>query len=514
MQLGACHHFAGTGHRKMTWVDKPGLAGFLRRVKISRSCSAQNTPGLIGGMVSSPPAQPKSTNVAQMRLLAESLSVAPFVLTALIIAYSISLTPFVPWTYVSIWTMAMLALQFINLRLSRSFLSLDAEEVIVDYWAPRFKANALAFSITLTSTLFVFWSPDNILHQNYLISTVAISFAPMMLVTVCYLPVAHRTIFPMLAGLILRFVSLGDMRHITIAIVLVIFGFLLHQLAVTINGAMSRSINLQSDKNALIEQLFRAKRESDAARARAEEANRAKSHFLANMSHELRTPLNAIIGFSEVMMREIFGQHSKPIYKEYSNDINGSGQHLLGLINDILDLSRIEAGRFEISEEEVDLGEVAEEARHLLDIRAKAQGVEIIYDFEKNLPLLYADARAIRQIWINLLTNAIKFSHKGGTITLTARRETNGDLCFGVHDQGAGISETEIDRVTEVFTQGAAGIAQPGKGSGLGLSIVKGLLHIHNGRFEIHSKLGEGTQAEAVFPASRLIGDRQTSAVG
>ena len=498
----------------MAWADEPGLARFLRRVKISRSSSARDASGLIGGVVAPTLNQPKSTSVAQMRLLAESLSVGPLVFPALIIAYSITLTPFVPWTYVSIWTMAMLALQFINLRLSRSFLSLDAEEVIVDYWAPRFKANALAFSITLTSILFVFWSPDNILHQNYLISTVAISFAPMMLVTVCYLPVAHRTIFPMLAGLTLRFVSLGDIRHIMIVVVLVIFGILLHQLAATINGAMSRSINLQSDKNALIEQLFRAKRESDAARARAEEANRAKSHFLANMSHELRTPLNAIIGFSEVMMREIFGQHTKPIYKEYSNDINGSGQHLLGLINDILDLSRIEAGRFEISEEEIDLEQVAEEARHLLDIRAKAQGVDVIYDFEDSLPLLYADARAMRQIWINLLTNAIKFSPKGSTITLVAEREANGDLRFGVHDQGSGISESEIDRVTEVFTQGAAGIAQPGKGSGLGLSIVKGLLHIHNGRFEIRSKLGEGTQAEAVFPASRLIGDHLISAVG
>jgi two-component system cell cycle sensor histidine kinase PleC len=277
---------------------------------------------------------------------------------------------------------------------------------------------------------------------------------------------------------------------------------------------MSRSINLQSDKNALIEQLFRAKRESDAARARAEEANRAKSHFLANMSHELRTPLNAIIGFSEVMMREIFGAHSKPIYKEYSGDINSSGQHLLGLINDILDLSRIEAGRFEISEEEVELKDIAEEARHLLNIRATAQGVDVICDFESNLPLLYADARAIRQIWINLLTNAIKFSPKDSTITLIARRTPDGDLRFGVHDQGSGISDAEIDRVTEVFTQGAAGIAQPGKGSGLGLSIVKGLLHVHNGHFEIRSRLGEGTQAEAVFPASRLMSGHRAVAVG
>jgi two-component system cell cycle sensor histidine kinase PleC len=222
------------------------------------------------------------------------------------------------------------------------------------------------------------------------------------------------------------------------------------------------------------------------------------------MSHELRTPLNAIIGFSEVMAKEIFGGHTNPIYKEYSNDINYSGQHLLGLINDILDLSRIEAGRFQIVEEDINIVQIAEDGRHLLDIRAQAQGVTVIADFEPGLPTLCADARAMRQIWINLLTNAIKFSPSGTTVTMIARLDPTGDLRFGVHDQGAGISEAEIGRVTEAFTQGAAGIAQPGKGSGLGLSIVKGLLSLHGGSFEIRSALGKGTQAEAVFPMERL----------
>src|SRR3546814_54752 len=135
----------------------------------------------------------------------------------------------------------------------------------------------------------------------------------------------------MILGLVIRFVTLGDMLHVIVAGVVLMFALVLRRLALSVNGAISRSINLQTDKNVLIEQLFRAKRESDAARLRAEEANRAKSHFLANMSHELRTPLNAIIGFSEVMAREIFGAHSKPIYKDYSHDINISGQHLLGL---------------------------------------------------------------------------------------------------------------------------------------------------------------------------------------
>ena len=445
------------------------------------------------------------TRIAQMRVLAESQGAIPILMPLLIVAYCASLTPVIAWAALVAWGVTIISLHLLYSHVSRSFLRLSTEDIDVPLWARRFEAVSLAFALTLASILFLFWLPDDPLYQNYVVSTIAISIAPFTLVTVCYLPVFYRALVPLIGALALRFVTMGDMGHVIVAGVLIIFGLVLRRLALSVNGALSRSINLQSDKNALIEQLFRAKRESDAARARAEEANRAKSHFLANMSHELRTPLNAIIGFSEVMATEIFGGHSKPIYKEYSHDINRSGQHLLGLINDILDLSRIEAGRFEISEEEVDIVALAEEANRLLNIRAEAQGVTVAYDFAPDVPTMYADTRAMRQIWINLLTNAIKFSPRDTTVTMVVSIDPNGDLRFGVHDQGSGISESEIGRVTEAFTQGAAGIAQPGKGSGLGLSIVKGLLKLHNGSFEIRSKLGEGTQAEAVFPEQRLL---------
>lgn len=491
------------------------LAGRFRFIRQSISTGMTTaTPGATArnllrkgrrAAIKADPTISDQTRISQMRVLAESQMAVPVLLPVLIIAYCASLLPVVDWPVLAVWAATMIGLHFLSTYNARALMRQAFNDVDADRWARRLEGQALAFSITLTSLLFVFWPPNDPLYQNYLISTVAISFAPMTLATICYMPVFYRTLMPMIAGLILRFVTMGDFGHVIVASVLVVFGFLLRRLALSVNGAMSRSINLQSDKTALIEQLFRAKRDSDAARARAEEANRAKSHFLANMSHELRTPLNAIIGFSEVMATEIFGGHSKPIYKEYSNDINRSGQHLLGLINDILDLSRIEAGRFDIVEEEVDIVALADEARHLLAIRAEAQGVTVVGNFAPNLPLLYADARAMRQIWINLLTNAIKFSPRGTTVTMLVQIDANGDLRFGVHDQGTGISESEIGRVTEAFTQGAAGIAQPGKGSGLGLSIVKGLLQLHCGSFEIRSKLGEGTQAEAVFPEQRLL---------
>ncbi|HEY4344983.1 MAG TPA: ATP-binding protein [Parvibaculum sp.] len=491
----------------MTLEDAPQRAGHIRSAGDITSKTGAVARALDRLRVAFSGASEVTTaeaSLAQLRTLAELQISMPIALPLLIAAFAASLYSMVDWWKLVIWTAGMSGLHLYAVYNARNYLGAAPEPSDLRYWSSRFECFSLAFSIGFSSILFFFWVPESMIYQNYVVSAVTIAIAPMTLVTICYFPVLHRTLIPMLVALAVRFISFGDVGHVVITCVLVIFGFLLKHLASSVNGAMLRSINLQSDKNALIEQLFRAKRDSDAARARAEEANRAKSHFLANMSHELRTPLNAIIGFSEVMATEIFGQHAKPIYKEYSNDINRSGQHLLGLINDILDLSRIEAGRFQIVEEEIDIVQIADEGRHLLDIRAQAQGVKVIANFEPGLPTLYADARAMRQIWINLLTNAIKFSPSGTTVTMVACLDPTGDLRFGVHDQGAGISETEIGRVTEAFTQGAAGIAQPGKGSGLGLSIVKGLLSLHGGSFEIRSALGQGTQAEAVFPMERL----------
>ncbi len=478
------------------------------RDKTSNSAMKETRAAFVDGLravLYGKPAQVSpDAGIAQLRALAELQINAPLALPLLFAAFAASLYSVVAWEILVSWMVVMSGLHYYAVYNARAYLRADVEPSQFREWAVRFETFSLAFSIGLSSILVLFWVPDNIVYQTYVISSVAIAIAPMILVTICYFPVFYRTLIPIIVAMVARFLAYGDMFHLGITVVLIMFGVLLKNLASSVNGAMLRSINLQSDKNALIEQLFRAKRDSDAARARAEDANRAKSHFLANMSHELRTPLNAIIGFSEVMATEIFGSHAKPIYKEYSNDINRSGQHLLALINDILDLSRIEAGRYQIAEEDVNIMQIADDARHLLYIRAQAQGVSVVEEFESDLPMLYADSRAIRQIWINILTNAIKFSSAGTTITMIARLDPTGELRFGVHDQGAGISENEIGRVTEAFTQGAAGIAQPGKGSGLGLSIVKGLISLHGGRFEIRSALGRGTQAEAIFPIDRL----------
>jgi two-component system cell cycle sensor histidine kinase PleC len=265
------------------------------------------------------------------------------------------------------------------------------------------------------------------------------------------------------------------------------------------------TLSFQSEKDELITELEHAKVNSDLARLRAEEANLAKSRFLATMSHELRTPLNAILGFSEVMKSEFFGGHAVAAYKEYSQDIHSSGQHLLALINEILDLSRVEAGRFELKEEPIRLANILEDCRHLVSLRAKKREIGIQESVEANLPRLWADDRAVRQVALNLLSNAIKFTPPGGSITIKIGWTSAGGQYFSVKDTGHGIPEEEIPVVMSSFGRGSLAQKNAEEGSGLGLPIVKGLVELHGGTFTLKSKVREGTEVIVVFPPERVM---------
>ena len=265
------------------------------------------------------------------------------------------------------------------------------------------------------------------------------------------------------------------------------------------------SLEARAEKDALIGELETSKAISDEARRRAEAANIAKSRFLAQMSHELRTPLNAILGFSEVMKSEIFGPHQVPAYKDYCADIHNSGVHLLGLINEILDLSRVEAGRYELNEEPVSLAHVVGECAHLLQMRARNRGLTIHEMFETDMPRLWADERAVRQICLNLLGNAIKFTPQGGEIWLKAGWTASGGQYLSVKDTGPGIPEEEIPIVLASFGQGSNSIKSAEQGAGLGLPIAKSLVDLHGGTFTLKSKLRIGTEVLVTFPPERVM---------
>ncbi len=264
-------------------------------------------------------------------------------------------------------------------------------------------------------------------------------------------------------------------------------------------------LTMRAESEALVAELEQAKANSDDARQRAETANLAKSRFLATMSHELRTPLNAILGFSEVMKSEVFGPLPNPTYKEYASDIHASGQHLLNLINEILDLSRVEAGRFELNEEPVNLLYSAEDAVRLVQLRARNKGVTLKETYEPGMPTLWADARAIRQIFLNLLSNAIKFTPAGGTIFIKVGWTMSGGQYLSVRDTGVGIPDDEIPTVLSSFGQGTNALKAAEQGAGLGLPIVQGFAELHGGGFSLKSKIRVGTEVLVTFPPERVM---------
>jgi two-component system cell cycle sensor histidine kinase PleC len=242
---------------------------------------------------------------------------------------------------------------------------------------------------------------------------------------------------------------------------------------------------------------------AEAARRAAEEASRAKSTFLATMSHELRTPLNAILGFSEVMKTEVMGPLANPIYKDYAGNIHDSGAHLLHLINDLLDLSRIEAGRYELHLEDVRLADIVDDCRRLLVLKAEARSITIDVTCPDELPALQADERAMRQVCLNLLANAVKFTPDGGTVRVDLGTDRSGWQSLTVVDSGPGMSDEEIALVLEPYRQGSAARRSSEHGTGLGLPIVHRLVELHGGRLELGSEPGRGTEAVVALPPGR-----------
>jgi signal transduction histidine kinase len=241
------------------------------------------------------------------------------------------------------------------------------------------------------------------------------------------------------------------------------------------------------------------------ARLAAEHANRSKSEFLAHMSHELRTPMNAVIGFTEMMTREIFGPVGSPKYREYLGDIAVSGQHLLHVVNNILDLAKVEAGKWEMEEEILDLRGLCETTVQMVRERARASAVAVSIDPAAPAVSICADLRLMRQIVINLLTNGIKFTERGGKVALSWVRLYDGALALRVADTGVGMTEEDCRRVLEPFGRGSAELARARHDTGLGLSICRQFAEMHGGRLEIASRPGHGTTMNVVLPRERVI---------
>ncbi len=253
-----------------------------------------------------------------------------------------------------------------------------------------------------------------------------------------------------------------------------------------------------TDRKKAAEELLKAKEG-------AEIANRAKTEFLANMSHELRTPLNSIIGFAQIISNETFGPVKHDQYKDYANDISNSGMHLLELINDILDVSRIETDSFSLQEQDIDVVELMRTCARLIRERADAAGLKIEADIPTRFPKLHADERRVKQILLNMLANAVKFTEEGGRVGLNVKLTRDGGMEFEITDTGIGIAEEDIETVMSPFGQVDSSLARKYEGAGLGLPLSRKLVELHGGALELNSELGVGTRIAVRFPPDRTL---------
>ena len=256
----------------------------------------------------------------------------------------------------------------------------------------------------------------------------------------------------------------------------------------------------------------RKNQEAELVRTRdeADSANRIKTQFLANMSHELRTPLNSIMGFSEILNRELFGSLGEGRYRDYAHLIHESGEHLLNVVNDILDISKIETGKFKIVKEPVDLASLVESCCDVMRHTAEQKQLTLMVEVAPVLPALAADRRACKQMLLNVISNAIKFTNPGGSVRVSARA-LNGTVEIAVTDNGVGIAAAELPKLGNPFVQASNSRDASCEGAGLGLSVVKGLAKLHGGKLELRSTLGKGTTATITLPLTGRSESVETS---
>jgi two-component system cell cycle sensor histidine kinase PleC len=410
-----------------------------------------------------------------------------------------------PLSTALMWFSMVVVTQGVQLVLCREFNKQDPSEADFAVWGRKFAASEFLMSSNWAALAYLVWAPMAPQEHMLAVGVLLIVAVIRMTIASSYMPIVLAGTIPITLAIVHLSVLEGGTAHYGMAMFAIATELYSLQLARNLNSTARNMIEYRAQKDALIAELEQARVNSDDARQRAEQASAAKSHFLATMSHELRTPLNAILGFSEVMKDEIMGAHSVPAYKEYAYDIHRSGEHLLNLINQVLDHSRVEAGRYQLHETAVTVQHIAVDCKELLSLKAKSGDIELIEQFDSNLGELKADERAIKQIWLNLIANAIKFTPPDGKIVLRVGHTVAGGLFLSVRDTGPGIPEEEIPRVLSSFGQGSLSYDTAQEGAGLGLPIVRGLVELHGGTFSLKSAVGIGTEAVAEFPRSRVI---------
>jgi len=423
--------------------------------------------------------------------------------------FSLASTFWAPVLHAALWLAAVIAMKLIVVAACRRLLTRPRLDVDASLWRRRLVWLELANGIAWAGIAAVGLGTADATGHVFTLACLIVLLAIRMTFASAVMTVLCAGTIPITLAVVARLLAQGD-DHFYFAMAAIAVGLHVYfiVLARGLNATALAMLEFRAEKDALIAEIEGEKAISDEARRRAEAASVAKSRFLATMSHELRTPLNAILGFSEVMKGELLGPIRNGSYKEYAANIHDSGRHLLQLINEVLDLSRIEAGRYELQEGPVRLAGVAEECLRLLHLRAESKGLRVALLADRELEPLWADERAIRQICLNLLSNALKFTPGGGEITVTVGTTPEGGQMLAVKDNGPGIPKEEMPRVMQVFGQGSLAQQTAEGGTGLGLPIVQNLVRLHGGTFRLRSALRKGTEAIVWLPPTRLLSAR------
>jgi two-component system cell cycle sensor histidine kinase PleC len=390
---------------------------------------------------------------------------------------------------VVVWVLWMMAVVYATHICARRVVADAAKPDTLTHHAAIMTTTGVVFISLLGGSALLFWEHGDPLNHMLFIVICGVSMAVAAAQTATFLPQGMCALIYGVVGIACVLPEGGTLYYIMAALCVVVMA-MVAGIVLNINKMGEQNITLSRAQSGLVERLTRA--------------NAAKSEFLANMSHELRTPLNAIIGFSDVMRQELIGPVGTPAYKGYLDDIHFSGNHLLSLINDILDLSKIEAGKFELQDSDFDFCDLIEETGRLIRVRAIEDDIRIVNDVPPGV-VVRADHRALRQVAVNLATNAVKFTPPGGVVRAWFKIDAQGNPCFMLSDTGRGIHPDDLERIFESFGQGRHDHAVKERGTGLGLPIVRGLIRAHGGDVALVSEMGKGTTVSVMLPASRLV---------
>lgn len=424
----------------------------------------------------------------KMRMAIANLKVGMQSMPILIIAVAWLNTTWSPWTLCAGWAAVTIAMWTLGLAPTRQLLADEGLNQDASRMIRTLLWRLGAFVLAYGSQGYLFFRPDDPINQMCIV-LILIASSTAACMTAAWLPISLIQAVYYVGIAFVLFLMQGDQVSLTLAVLSVCYFFILVGMVASMHAYSNLSLTLSEHKDRLIREL--------------QHSNQIKREFLANMSHELRTPMNAILGFSEVIKDELMGPNGRPDYRSYAADIHSSGSHLLTLINTILDLSKIEAGRFELDEGDVDLREIIEQASRILRLKAGQKGVTLINDVPQDV-VCRADTAAMRQVALNVMSNAVKFTPAGGTVRACLDVTTD-TLNIVVTDTGCGIRSEDMQKVFESFGQGRHDIAHREQGTGLGLPISRGLMRAHGGDLTLESVVGEGTRVSTVLPISRAV---------